>query len=112
LRHQLLVLERSAPARLKFRKTDRLIFVWLCRLFPALLGAVLSAFVPLHRPHLGPSRSPFKRPPGCRARSPFYACSGSVVSNRERVGTCGTGSVESFGVRRALGNSASLIRCS
>jgi hypothetical protein len=29
LRHQLLVLRRSAPPRLRLRTTDRLIFVWL-----------------------------------------------------------------------------------
>jgi hypothetical protein len=37
LRQQLIVLKRSAPARLRFRKVDRLIFVWLYRLFPSLL---------------------------------------------------------------------------
>ena len=31
LRQQLLVLKRSAPARLSLRTADRLIFVWLCR---------------------------------------------------------------------------------
>ena len=36
LRHQLLVLRRSAPPRLRLRTTDRLIFVWLYRLFPSL----------------------------------------------------------------------------
>jgi transposase InsO family protein len=39
LRQQLIVLKRSAPARLRFRKVDRLIFVWLYRLFPFLLEA-------------------------------------------------------------------------
>ena len=39
LRQQLLVLKRSAPARLRLRPEDRLIFVWLYRLFPPLLGA-------------------------------------------------------------------------
>ena len=38
LRQQLLVLKRSAPARLRLRIADRLIFVWLYRLFPSLLG--------------------------------------------------------------------------
>ena len=37
LRQQLLVLRRSAPARLRLRIADRLIFVWLYRLFPSLL---------------------------------------------------------------------------
>jgi hypothetical protein len=41
LRHQLLILKRSAPARLKLRNADRLIFVWLYRLFPFLLGAAV-----------------------------------------------------------------------
>jgi hypothetical protein len=41
LRHQLLVLKRSAPARLRLRTADRLIFVWLYRLFPSLLGAAV-----------------------------------------------------------------------
>ena len=31
LRQQLIVLKRPAPARLRFRKADRLIFVWLYR---------------------------------------------------------------------------------
>src|SRR4051812_45667940 len=37
LRQQLAVLQRSAPARLRLRTADRLIFVWLYRLFPSLL---------------------------------------------------------------------------
>jgi hypothetical protein len=41
LRQQLLVLTRSAPTRLKLRPADRLIFVMLYRLFPALLGAAV-----------------------------------------------------------------------
>ena len=36
-----LVLKRSAPARLRLRNADRLIFVWLYRLFPSLLGAAV-----------------------------------------------------------------------
>src|SRR5277367_5318579 len=39
LRQQLVVLQRSAPARLRPRTADRLIFVWLYRLFPSLLDA-------------------------------------------------------------------------
>jgi hypothetical protein len=39
LRQQLFVLKQSAPARLRLRNTDRLIFVWLYRLFPSLVGA-------------------------------------------------------------------------
>jgi hypothetical protein len=41
LRQPLLVLRRSAPARLRLRNTDRLIFVWFYRLFPSLLAAAL-----------------------------------------------------------------------
>ncbi len=41
LRQQLLVLKRSAPSRLRLRTADRLIFVWLSRLFPSLLEAAV-----------------------------------------------------------------------
>jgi transposase InsO family protein len=41
LRQQLLVLRRSAPARVRLSNTDRLIFVWLYRLFPSLLDAAI-----------------------------------------------------------------------
>jgi hypothetical protein len=41
LRHQLLVLKRSAPPRLSLCTADRLIFVWLYRLCPSLLGAAI-----------------------------------------------------------------------
>jgi hypothetical protein len=41
LRQQLLVLKRSAPARFRLRTADRLIFVWLYRLFPSLLGSAV-----------------------------------------------------------------------
>ena len=41
LRRQLVVLQRSAPARLRLRPADRLIFVWLYRLFPSLLEAAV-----------------------------------------------------------------------
>jgi hypothetical protein len=40
LRHQLNVLRRAAPSRLRFTFTDRLIFVWIYRLFPSLIDAV------------------------------------------------------------------------
>ena len=40
LRHQLSVLRRAAPSRLRFTSMDRLIFVWLYRLCPSLLNAV------------------------------------------------------------------------
>src|SRR5499427_1254063 len=41
LRHQLVVLNRSAPARLRLRTADRLIFVWLYRLFPSVREAAV-----------------------------------------------------------------------
>src|SRR6516164_2837925 len=41
LRHQLVVLRRSAPARLRLRSADRLIFVWLYRLFPPVRAAAV-----------------------------------------------------------------------
>src|SRR5215470_12773154 len=41
LRQQLVVLQRSAPARFRLRTADRLIFVWLYRLFPSLLEAAV-----------------------------------------------------------------------
>jgi hypothetical protein len=41
LRQQLLVLKRSAPTRLRLRTADRLIFVWLYRLFSSVLGAAV-----------------------------------------------------------------------
>ena len=39
LRHQLNVLRRQAPTP-RLTATDRLLFVWLCRLFPSLRGAI------------------------------------------------------------------------
>lgn len=41
LRQQLLVLNRRLPGRLRLRNIDRLIFVWLYRLFPSLLDAII-----------------------------------------------------------------------
>src|SRR6516165_3672188 len=41
LRQQLVVLQRSAPARLRLRAADRVIFVWLYRRFPSLLEAAV-----------------------------------------------------------------------
>jgi len=40
LRHQLNVLRRQAPTRPRLTAADRLLFVWLCRLFPSLMSAV------------------------------------------------------------------------
>lgn len=41
LRQQLLVLRRSAAVRPRLKNIDRLIFVWLYRLFPSLLDAAV-----------------------------------------------------------------------
>ena len=40
LRHQLNVLVRNQPKRLRLRNSDRLMLVWLYRLFPSVLGAI------------------------------------------------------------------------
>jgi hypothetical protein len=40
LRHQMIVLRRRAPARPRLTTADRLLFVWLCRLFPSLRDAI------------------------------------------------------------------------
>jgi hypothetical protein len=41
LRQQLAVVNRSAPTGLRLRTADRLIFVWLYRLFPSVLEAAV-----------------------------------------------------------------------
>ncbi len=41
LRHQLIVLRRKLPGRVRLSNDDRLFFVWLWRLFPSALDAVL-----------------------------------------------------------------------
>jgi transposase InsO family protein len=40
LRHQVNVLRRAAPSKLRLTLIDRLIFVWLYRLFPSVINAV------------------------------------------------------------------------
>ena len=40
LRHQLNVLRRRVPSKPKLSVADRLLFVWLYRLFPSVLNAV------------------------------------------------------------------------
>lgn len=40
LRHQLNILRRKAPRRLRLSNADQLAFVWLYRLSPAMAGAV------------------------------------------------------------------------
>ena len=41
LRHQLAVLRRTAPRRVRLRTADRLLFVWLYRLWPEVLEAMV-----------------------------------------------------------------------
>ncbi len=41
LRHQVTVLRRSAPKRLQLRASDRLLFVWLYRLWPGVLDTIV-----------------------------------------------------------------------
>ena len=41
LRQQLLVLSRKSRARVRLRNLDRLVLVWLYRLFPSLLDAII-----------------------------------------------------------------------
>ena len=40
LRHQLNVLRRQAPSKPRLTAADRLLFVWLCRLFPTVTSAI------------------------------------------------------------------------
>src|ERR1019366_4140396 len=40
LRQQVIVLSRKARPRVRLRNIDRLIFVWLCRMFPTILNAI------------------------------------------------------------------------
>lgn len=37
---QVLILDRKSPSRVRLRNLDRVILVWLCRLFPLLLNAI------------------------------------------------------------------------
>jgi len=41
LRQQLVVLRRKAPTRVRLWNIDRMLFVWLYRLYPSLLFATL-----------------------------------------------------------------------
>lgn len=40
LRHQLIVLRRKMPVRVRLTNGDRFFLVWLCRLFPSVLGVI------------------------------------------------------------------------
>src|SRR4030088_3550792 len=41
LRHQLAVLRRQRPGRLRILATDRLLWMWLCRIWPRALNAMV-----------------------------------------------------------------------
>src|ERR1700716_2287698 len=41
LRQQLVVLRRKSPKRVRLRNLDRLLLVWLYRLYPSLLDAII-----------------------------------------------------------------------
>src|SRR5216683_7003466 len=41
LRQQVIVLSRKSPSRVRLRNIDRLIFVWLYRVFPSILNAII-----------------------------------------------------------------------
>ena len=41
LRQQLVVLRRKSPTRVRLWNIDRLLLVWLCRLYPSLLDAII-----------------------------------------------------------------------
>ena len=75
LRHQLNVLRRLAPKKPRLTNLDRLIFVWLYRLFPSVLDAVLTVIRPqtIVRWHRGGFRLYWRwksRPRGGRPRLP------------------------------------------
>jgi len=82
LRQQLVVLKRSASARLRLRTADRLIFVWLYRLFPSVLEAAV-VFKPetLVRWH----RSGFRQE--CEINA-FYPIAGIWPPRCARSSTC------------------------
>ena len=41
LRQQLIILRRKSSTRVRLRNIDRLLLVWLCRLYPSLLDAII-----------------------------------------------------------------------
>src|ERR1700687_1924118 len=41
LRQQVIVLSRKARSRVRLRNIHRLIFVWLCQMFPSILNAII-----------------------------------------------------------------------
>jgi hypothetical protein len=58
-RHQVNILRRRAPKRLRLSNLDRLIFVWLCRLCPVVADAVTiirpGTVIRWHQQGSGPS---------------------------------------------------------
>jgi hypothetical protein len=99
LRQQLLVLKRSAPARLRLRTADRLIFVWLYRLFPALLGSavIFKPETPV-RWHRSGFRLYWRYRPRRRGRSPSGPCRASIWMPMRRNGA--TRSTGNSGITR------------
>ncbi len=73
LRQQLLVLNRRLPARLRLRNIDRLVLVWLYRLFPSLLEAIIivkpETVLRWHRPGTNPAHEPGESEVGRTAHS-------------------------------------------
>ena len=61
LRQQLVVLRRKSPTRVRLRNIDRLLLVWLYRLYPSLLDAIIIVqpetiirVLAVHAPHQRP----------------------------------------------------------
>ena len=50
LRHQLTIALRRAPFRLRLRGSDRMLLIWMTRLWPSLLGAAPGGCV-YRKPH-------------------------------------------------------------
>ena len=69
LRQQLVVLRRKSPKRVRLWNIDRLVMVWLYRLYPSLLDAIIIV-QPGDRDPLAPKRFPhllaLEVPPGRR----------------------------------------------
>jgi hypothetical protein len=67
LRHQLVVLRRTAPKRVRLRVVDRLLFVLLYRLWPGVLNSIA---VVMRIPMKSPGRSEMMAPVDSDMMSP------------------------------------------
>jgi hypothetical protein len=83
LRQQVIVLSRNAQSRVRLRNIDRLIFVWMCRLFPSILNAITvvkpETVIRWHR------RGFFRYDANCRAKLclvRFGICASHVALER------------------------------